>query len=115
MYSSPYFVPFSCQMVVMKGLTYHMIGIAINYIIRSFFTQEVYKSGLAKSCIDWRSTQIIMGTKQKLYANYEDWDHFAFIPFYYVACLHECWQFLESFLVAQYNPLVRFAFACRSD
>ena len=26
MYSSRYFVPFSCQMVVMKGLTYHMIG-----------------------------------------------------------------------------------------
>ena len=45
MYSSPYFVPFSCQMVVMKGLTYHMIGpgIAINYIIQSFFTPEVYK------------------------------------------------------------------------
>ena len=43
MYSSPYFVPFSCQMVVMKGLTYHMMGIAINYIIRSFFTPEVYK------------------------------------------------------------------------
>ena len=41
--SSPYFVPFSCQMVVMKGLIYHMIGIAINYIIRSFFTPEVYK------------------------------------------------------------------------
>ena len=35
MYSSPYFVPFSCQMVVMKGLTYH--------IIRSSFTPEVYK------------------------------------------------------------------------
>ena len=45
MYSSPYFIPFSCQMVVMKGLTYHMIGrgIAINYIIRSFFTPKVYK------------------------------------------------------------------------
>ena len=43
MYSSPYFVPFSCQMVVMKGLTYHMIGIAINYIIQSFFIPEVYK------------------------------------------------------------------------
>ena len=43
MYISPYFVPFSCQMAVMKGLTYHMIGIAINYIIWSFFTPEVYK------------------------------------------------------------------------
>ena len=42
MYSSPYIVPFSCQMVVMKGLTYH-VGIAINYIIRSIFTPEVYK------------------------------------------------------------------------
>ena len=41
MYISPYFVPFSCQMVVMKGLTYP--GIAINYIIWSFFTPEVYK------------------------------------------------------------------------
>ena len=30
-------------MVVMKGLTYHMMGIAINYIIRPFFTPEVYK------------------------------------------------------------------------
>ena len=30
-------------MVVMKGLTYPMIGIAINYIIRSCFTPEVYK------------------------------------------------------------------------
>ena len=27
MYSSPYFVPFLCQMVVMKGLPYHMIAI----------------------------------------------------------------------------------------
>ena len=71
--------------------------------------------GLAKRCIDWRSTQIIMGTKQKLCANYEDLHHFAFIPFHYVACLHECWQFLESFLVAQYSPLVRFDLACRSD
>ena len=26
MYISPYFVPFSCQMVVMNGLTYHMMG-----------------------------------------------------------------------------------------
>ena len=43
MYISPYFVPFSCNMVVMKGLTYHMMGIAINYIIRSYFTPEVYK------------------------------------------------------------------------
>ena len=30
-------------MVVMKGLTYHMMGIAVNYIIRSYFTPEVYK------------------------------------------------------------------------
>ena len=43
MYISPYLVPFSCQMVEMKGLTYHMIGIAINYIIWSYFTPEVYK------------------------------------------------------------------------
>ena len=43
MYISPYFDPFSCQMVVMKGLTYHMVGIAINYIIRLYFTPEVYK------------------------------------------------------------------------
>ena len=42
MYSSPYFVPFSCQMVVMKGLTYHMIW-HYSGIIRSFFTPEVYK------------------------------------------------------------------------
>ena len=37
MYISPYFVPFSCQMGVIKGLT----GIAINYIIRSYFTPEI--------------------------------------------------------------------------
>ena len=44
MYSSPYFVPFSCQMVVMKGLTYHMIGHCNKlHYIWSFFTPEVYK------------------------------------------------------------------------
>ena len=43
MYSSPYFVPFSCQMVVMKGLTYHMIG-HCNKLIYSviFNTRSVY-------------------------------------------------------------------------
>ena len=35
MYISQYFVPFSCQMVVMEGVTYH--------IIRSYFKPEVYK------------------------------------------------------------------------
>ena len=30
-------------MVVMEGLTYHMIGHAINYIIRSYFTPELYE------------------------------------------------------------------------
>ena len=41
MYSSPYFVPFSCQMVVMKGLTYHMIEHCnkLHYSV----TPEVYK------------------------------------------------------------------------
>ena len=63
--------------------------------------------GLAKSCIGLRSTLIKMGTRKKLYAACDDLDHFA--------CLHVYGRFLESFLVAQNNPLVRFDLACRSD
>ena len=56
-----------------------------------------------------------MGTEKKMCAAYDDLDHFAPIPFHYVACLYVSGQFLESFIVAEYNPLVRFALACRSD
>ena len=43
-------------------------------------------------------------------------DHFASIAFHYVACLYvSCGRFLKSFLVAQYNPLVRFYLVCRCD
>ena len=35
--------------------------------------------------------------------------------FYYVAYPHVCERFPESFLVAQYNPLVRFDFVWRFD
>ena len=74
-------------------------------------------TGLAKSCIDWRSTLIKMGTRKKIFSDFEDLDHFASIAFHYVACLNECGRFLESFLVAQYrpNPLVQFYLVCRSD
>ena len=37
-------------------------------------------------------------------------DPFTSIPFPYVACLHVC----ESFLVMQYNPLVRFDLVCKN-
>ena len=72
-------------------------------------------TGLAKSCIDRRSTLIKMGTRKKLCAAYDDLDHCASIQFHSVACLHVYGRFLESFLVAQYDPLVRFDLACRSD
>ena len=60
-------------------------------------------SGLAKSCIDWRSTLIKIGTRKKRCAAYEDLDHFASISFHSVACLHVCGRFLGPFFVAQYN------------
>ena len=56
-----------------------------------------------------------MGTRKKLCAAYDDLDHFASVQFYPVACLHVYGRFLESFLVAQYNPLVRFDLTCRPD
>ena len=56
-----------------------------------------------------------MGTRKKLCAAYDDLDHFASIQFHSVACLHVYGRFLESFLVAQYDLLVRFDLACRSD
>ena len=61
-------------------------------------------AGLAKSWIDWRSTLIKKGTRKKLCAAYDDLDHFAPIQFHSVACLHVYGRFLESFIVAQYNP-----------
>ena len=67
---------------------------------------------MAKSCIGWRSTLIKMGTRKKLYAACDDLDHFASIQFHSVACLHVYGRFLESFLVTQNNPLVRFDLAC---
>ena len=70
---------------------------------------------LISSFIDWRSTLIKMVTTKKLCAAYDDLDHFASIQFHSVACLHTYGRFLESFLVAQYNPFVRFGLACRSD
>ena len=65
---------------------------------------DLLSAGLAKSCIDWRSTLIKMGTRKKLCVAYDDLNHFASIQFYSVACLHVYGRFLESFLVAQYNP-----------
>ena len=56
-----------------------------------------------------------MGTRKKLYAACDDLDHFASIQFHSVACLYVYGRFLESFLVAQNNPLVRFDLARRSD
>ena len=44
---------------------------------------------------------------------YDDLNHFASIQFHFVAWLHVYMD--ESFLVEQYNPLVRFDLACRSD
>ena len=73
----------------------------------------LHRDRLAESCIGWRSTLIKMGTRKKLYAACDDLDHFASIQFYFVACLHVYGRFLESFLVAQNNPLVRFYLACR--
>ena len=55
------------------------------------------------------------GTRKKLCAAWERLDHFASITFHYVACLHVCGRYLESFLVAQYYPLVRFDLVCLSD
>ena len=75
----------------------------------------IYHPGLAKSCIGWRSTLIKMGTRKILYAACDDSDHFASIQFHSVACLHVYGRFLESFFVAQNNPLVRFDLAYRSD
>ena len=43
MYSSPYFVPFSCQMVLMKGLTYHMIGHCNKLHYSVIFHTLIYK------------------------------------------------------------------------
>ena len=37
------------------------------------------------------------------------------MQFHSVDFLHTYGRFLESFFVAQYNPLVRFGLACRSD
>ena len=56
-----------------------------------------------------------MGTRKKLCAAYDDLDYFASIPFHYVACLYVFERFPESFLLEEYNPLVRFDLACRSD
>ena len=50
-----------------------------------------------------------------MYAACDDLDHFASIQFDSVACLYVYGRFLESFRVAQNNPLVRFDLACRSD
>ena len=72
-------------------------------------------AGLAKICIHWRSTLIKKSTRKKLCAAYDDLDHFASIQFHSVVCLHVCGRFLEAFLVAQYNPLVRFDLVCRSN
>ena len=52
---------------------------------------------------------------EKIFSDFEDLYHFASITFHYVACLYVCGRFLESFLVAQYNTLVRFYLVCRSD
>ena len=78
------------------------------------FNITLEATGLAESCIHWRSTLIKKGTR-KLCAAYDDLDHFASIQLHSVDCLHVCGRLLEAFLVAQYYPLVRFDLACRSD
>ena len=48
-------------------------------------------------------------------AAYDELDHFVSIQFHSIACLHVYGRFMGSFLVAQYNSLVSFDLACRSD